>query len=135
MRALASVRKYAYDYPFEIFPWENLTMKALLMPAFLFCFSIASIPVSQPAPRKLTGKVVDSKNAPVDKAVVYLKNTTSSVVLNVVTATDGSYTFTGLARGTAYEFHAVYGPLKSETRTIAAADIHAVIVALPLQVK
>jgi hypothetical protein len=110
-------------------------MKALLIPALLFCFSTASIPVSQPLPRKLTGHVVDSKTAPVFKAVVYLKNTKSSVVLTVVTSTDGSYTFAGLAPATAYEYYAVYGPLKSETRTLAASDNHPLITALPLQVK
>lgn len=109
-------------------------MKALLIPVFLFCFSAASIPKAQPAPRTLTGHVVDSKNAPISKAIVYLKNTQSLVIKNFVTRTDGSYTFVGLTPSTAYEFYAVYGPLKSDTKTISRSDQRTEIV-MSLQVK
>jgi hypothetical protein len=109
-------------------------MKRFLIPAFLFCFSIASIPVSQPAPRTLTGRVVNSKNAPIYKAAVYLKNTQSLVIKDFVTRTDGSYTFTGLTPNTGYEVYASYGPLKSETKTITASDNRTMIV-ISLQVK
>jgi hypothetical protein len=109
-------------------------MKALLIPAFLFCFSTASIPVTQPAPRTLTGKVVDGKNAPIYKAVVYLKNTQSLDVKNFVTRADGSYTFSGLTPNTPYEVYAEYQNVQSATKTILKSDPRTQII-ISLQIK
>ena len=48
--------------------------------------------------RNLTGQVLAPSEAPLEKAVVYLKNKGNLQVRTFITAKDGSYHFSGLSR-------------------------------------
>ena len=72
--------------------------------------------------RNLTGQVLDPGEAPLAKAVVYLKNKASLQVRTFITPQDGSYHFTGLSRNVDYEIHAEFEGASSPTRTISSFD-------------
>jgi hypothetical protein len=76
----------------------------------------------QEALRSLTGHVISSQNQPVQKAIVYLKNTKSLVIKTYITETDGSYRFPALSPNVDYEVYADYQGSRSDTKTLSAFD-------------
>lgn len=76
----------------------------------------------QEALRSLTGHVISSQNQPVQKAIVYLKNTKSLVIKTYITEADGSYRFPALSPNVDYEVYADYQGSRSDTKTLSAFD-------------
>jgi protocatechuate 3,4-dioxygenase beta subunit len=77
---------------------------------------------SQQALRSLTGHVLSSQNQPLQKAIVYLKNTKSLVIKTYITEADGSYRFPALSPNVDYEVYADYQGARSDTKTLSAFD-------------
>ncbi len=72
--------------------------------------------------RTLTGHVFTSDNQPVQKAIVYLKNTKTLMVKTYITDPDGSYRFPALSLNVDYEVYADYQGGRSDTKTLSAFD-------------
>ncbi|SRR5258708_39308369 len=72
--------------------------------------------------RTLTGHVFNSQNEPLQKAIVYLKNTKTLAIKTYITDLDGEYHFPALSANADYEVHAEYQGLSSDTKTLSAFD-------------
>jgi protocatechuate 3,4-dioxygenase beta subunit len=72
--------------------------------------------------RTLTGRVFSRQGDPIDKAVVYLKNTKSLAVKTYITDPDGTYRFPALSPNVDYEIYAEYSGARSDTKTLSAFD-------------
>src|SRR5215813_9342649 len=72
--------------------------------------------------RMLIGHVISAQNQPVQKAIVYLKNTKSLLIKTYITEADGSYRFTAIAPNVDYEIYAEHEGLRSDTKTLSAFD-------------
>lgn len=72
--------------------------------------------------RTLTGQVLDQGDAPMQKAVVYLKNKGNLQVRTYNTREDGAYHFSGLSPNVDYEVRAVHEGGESSTRTLSSFD-------------
>ena len=72
--------------------------------------------------RILTGRVFSSADQPVQKAIVYLKNTKSLAVRTYISETDGSYHFPALSPNVDYEVYAEFNGARSDTKTLSAFD-------------
>lgn len=72
--------------------------------------------------RTLTGHVFSSEEQPLQKAIVYLKNTKTLLIKTYITEPDGSYRFPALAPNIDYEVYADYQGARSDTKTLSAFD-------------
>lgn len=72
--------------------------------------------------RLLTGQVTTGNNAPMDKAIVYLKNTKTLAVKTFITNPDGNYRFPALSPNVDYEVYAEVNGKKSETKVLSSLD-------------
>ena len=72
--------------------------------------------------RTVNGHVYGPNDVPLQKAIVYIKNTKSLAVKTYITDTDGTYRFTGLAQNVDYEVYADYNGKHSSTRTVSSFD-------------
>jgi Carboxypeptidase regulatory-like domain len=72
--------------------------------------------------RTLTGRVFDRQDQPVQKAVIYLKNTKSLAVKTYISDPDGSYRFPALSPNVDYEVYAEHNRARSDTKTLSAFD-------------
>jgi Carboxypeptidase regulatory-like domain len=72
--------------------------------------------------RTLTGHVVNAQNEPLQKAIVYLKNTKSLAIKTYISEADGSYRFPGLAPNVDYEVYAEHGGARSDSKTLSGFD-------------
>jgi protocatechuate 3,4-dioxygenase beta subunit len=77
---------------------------------------------SRSEPRTLSGQVFAANDQPVQKAIVYLKNTKTLLIQTYITESDGSYRFTGIAPNVDYEIYAEREGLRSDTKTLSAFD-------------
>ncbi len=77
---------------------------------------------SQTEFRTLTGHVVGAQNEPLQKAVVYLKNTKTLAIKTYISEADGSYRFSGLAPNVDYEVYAEHEGAHSDTKTLSGFD-------------
>ena len=75
-----------------------------------------------PVQRTVQGKVVDSSNAPVKGAVVYLKDGHTLSVMSKITDDQGAYRFGQLSQNTDYELWAESNGKKSKTRSISSFE-------------
>ncbi len=71
--------------------------------------------------RTLIGHVF-RQDQPVQKAIVYLKNTKSLLIKTYITDADGSYRFSGLASNVDYEIYAEQQGARSDTKTLSSFD-------------
>lgn len=72
--------------------------------------------------RLVTGVVIDAKDAPLPKAVVYLTNTHTRATKSYIAGDDGSYRFPALSLNIDYEIYAQYNGKKSDTKTVSQFD-------------
>src|SRR5215471_18208111 len=107
--------------------------KLLTIMAAALAFALAPLPVfaaAEPAAfkdpqdktRTLMGRVFDSQDQALQKAVVYLKNTKTLAVKTYITDADGSYHFPALSPNVDYEVYAEYNGARSDTKTLSAFD-------------
>ena len=72
--------------------------------------------------RTVRGAVLDKSEAPVDQAVVFLKNTRTNAVRSYIADEQGNFRFSGLDPNADYELHAEKDGAKSQTRTVSSFD-------------
>ena len=72
--------------------------------------------------RSLQGTVKTPEDAPLEAAVVKLKNVKTLQVRSFITKPDGSYTFGGLSTNADYEVWADHQGKSSDTRTLSVFD-------------
>jgi len=94
-----------------------------------FAVSPASPAVAEPQrrggladSRTLTGRVFNRQDEPVQKAIVYLKNTKTLAIKTYITEQDGSYRFPALATNVDYEVYAESQGSRSDTKTLSSFD-------------
>ena len=95
----------------------------------LACVALCFVPTagfaqrgSQNEPRTLTGHVLNGQDAPLQKAIVYLKNTKTLAIKTYISEPDGSYRFPGLATNVDYEVYAEREGARSDTKTLSGFD-------------
>jgi hypothetical protein len=77
----------------------------------------------QPAnTRSLQGIVSSAEGAPIDQAVVQLKDTKTLAIRSFITRQDGSYHFHGLSTDTDYEVRAENKGATSDSKTLSSFD-------------
>ncbi|MFP5228663.1 MAG: carboxypeptidase-like regulatory domain-containing protein [Acidobacteriota bacterium] len=72
--------------------------------------------------KNLQGKVFDANDAPINGAIVYLKNSRNNAVKTYLSEKDGAYRFAGLQADTDYSVWAAFHGEKSGTRTVSSFD-------------
>ena len=72
--------------------------------------------------RTVHGTVVDKDEAPVETAIVYLKDLHTQDITTHLSASDGQFRFTGLDINVDYEIHAEHNGLTSSTHQISNFD-------------
>lgn len=72
--------------------------------------------------RTLTGRVVNAQDAPVQKAIVYLKNAKTLAIKTYISEPDGTYRFPGLAANVDYEVYAEHEGARSPVKTLSGFD-------------
>lgn len=72
--------------------------------------------------RTVRGTVVDKNEAPVDSAVVYLKNAHTQDITTHLSGNDGQFSFSGLDLNVDYEIHAELEGMTSSTRSVSSFD-------------
>ena len=68
------------------------------------------------------GRVVTAQDAPVPKAIVYLKNAKTLAIKTYISEPDGSYRFPGLAANVDYEVYAEHEGARSPVKTLSGFD-------------
>lgn len=101
--------------------------RAVLLAAGVAClcmpvWAVAQSGGSRGEMRSLIGHVFIGETQPVQKAVVYLKNTKTLAVKTYITEPDGSYRFPALAPNVDYEVYAEFQGAHSDTKTLSAFD-------------
>ena len=97
----------------------------VLLPVSVYSLSMAagSQKKSKAEPmRALTGHVIGSQSEPLEKAIVYLKNTKTLAIKTYISDPDGGYRFPALMPNIDYEVHAEFNGEHSETRTLSGLD-------------
>jgi hypothetical protein len=93
---------------------------ALLLPA---CFAWAQGKKGEEQnTRSVQGFVTTTEDAPVDGAVVQLKNTKTTQIRSFITKDHGSYYFHGLSTDVDYELSAQYQGSSSPSKTLSSFD-------------
>ena len=77
---------------------------------------------SQGDSRTLTGHVLNSQNEPLQKAIVYLKNTKNLAIKTYITEPDGTFRFSGLSNNIDYEVYAEHDGARSDIKTLSGFD-------------
>lgn len=72
--------------------------------------------------RTVRGVVVDKSEAPVQSAVVFLKNLRTNQVRSYIADNEGAFRFSGLDPNADYEVHAEKDGAKSQTRQASSFD-------------
>jgi hypothetical protein len=72
--------------------------------------------------RSVQGVVRNASDQPVERAVVYLKDTKTLRVKSFITQQDGQYQFHGLSTDVDYELHAKHENATSDVRTLSVFD-------------
>jgi len=109
-----------------------VVMVAAIVVSLLPAFALAEAePAAYKDPqdhtRTLSGRVFDRQDQPLEKAVVYLKNTKSLVVKTYITDPDGSYRFPALSPNIDYEVYAEHNGARSDTKTLSSFDNRKVV--------
>ena len=103
------------------------TMAAIL----LACGALLAVPTAgatgfiqrgQGEARTLVGHVLDDREQPLQKAIVYLKNTKNLAIKTYISEPDGTFRFSGLAPNIDYEIYAEHEGARSDTKTLSGFD-------------
>jgi hypothetical protein len=99
------------------------TVGLILLSVSACALAMAVEPQKKSEPmRALTGHVVGSQNEPLEKAIVYLKNTKTLAIKTYISDADGSYRFPALMPNIDYEVHAELNGEHSDTKTLSGLD-------------
>lgn len=105
--------------------WIRIFAAAILSGAF----AAAMVSIAAPSPamaqsraRSVQGRVVNSDNAPISGAIVYLNNTRSNAVESYITQQDGAYSFEQISSTDDYHLWAQVNEKKSKVKTISSFD-------------
>lgn len=101
--------------------------KAKLAFSILLCVLVlAQVPAfagkDKDTSKSVTGLVIDSKDATLEGAIVYLKDTKSLAVKSYISDAKGEFHFRGLSPNVDYEVHAEHGGGSSKTKTVSSFD-------------
>jgi Carboxypeptidase regulatory-like domain len=77
---------------------------------------------SQGEARTLIGHVLDDREQPLPKAIVYLKNTKSLAIKTYISEPDGTFRFSGLSANIDYEVYAEHEGARSDVKTLSGFD-------------
>ena len=99
----------------------------LLASGALFVFPTANATAvfqrgAQGEARTLVGHVLDDREQPLQKAIVYLKNTKNLAIKTYISEPDGTFRFSGLAPNIDYEVYAEHEGARSDTKTLSGFD-------------
>lgn len=72
--------------------------------------------------KNLQGKVLDGHDAPINGAIVYLRNSRNNDVKSFISTSDGAYRFADLSADTDYTVWAAFHGKKSATRDVSSFD-------------
>jgi len=72
--------------------------------------------------RTLVGHVLNDREQPLAKAIVYLKNTKNLAIKTYISEPDGTFRFSGLAPNIDYEVYAEHEGARSDTKTLSGFD-------------
>jgi Carboxypeptidase regulatory-like domain len=72
--------------------------------------------------RTLIGHVFNDREQPVQKAIVYLKNTKNLAIKTYISEADGAFRFSGLAPNIDYEVYAEHEGGRSDAKTLSGFD-------------
>jgi hypothetical protein len=72
--------------------------------------------------RTLVGHVLDDREQPLQKAIVYLKNTKNLAIKTYISEPDGTFRFSGLSSNIDYEVYAEHEGARSDTKTLSGFD-------------
>jgi len=107
---------------------RSIAGKVVLVSCSLAAFTLATPRVNVlaqqrgPVQRVVQGKVMDKSDAPLQGAVVYLKDGHSLAVKSFISGDQGGYRFGQLAQNTDYEIWAESNGKKSSVKTISSFD-------------
>jgi hypothetical protein len=87
----------------------------------LVLLTTLSLP-AQTQSRFLGGKVMDSNDQGIPRAIVYLKNTKTLVIKTYIAEQDGAYHFPGLSPNADYEVYAESNGKRSDVKTVSSFD-------------
>jgi hypothetical protein len=72
--------------------------------------------------RTLVGHVLNDREQPLPKAIVYLKNTKNLAIKTYISEPDGTFRFSGLTPNIDYEVYAEHEGARSDTKTLSGFD-------------
>jgi hypothetical protein len=101
---------------------RKIALIALVAFAATVLFAQGKPKGSETQSRTIRGTVVDKDEAPVDSAVVYLKNAHTNDIVTHLSEPDGQFRFTGLDINVDYEIHAEKEGWTSSSRSISNFD-------------
>jgi hypothetical protein len=101
---------------------RKIALVALVVLAATALFAQGTSKKSESQLRTIRGTVVDKDEAPVDSAVVYLKNLHTQDIVTHLSESDGQFRFTGLDINVDYEIHAELEGLTSSSRSVSNFD-------------
>lgn len=108
--------------------FRSIAGKMVLVSCSFAAFTLATPRVNVlaqqrgPVQRVVQGKVMDKSDAPLQGAVVYLKDGHSLAVKSFISGDQGDYRFGQLAQNTDYEIWAESNGKKSPVKTISSFD-------------
>jgi hypothetical protein len=107
---------------------KKLTAVAAILLAFGVLLAVSTagatafIQRGQGEARTLVGHVLDDREQPLQKAIVYLKNTKNLAIKTYISEPDGTFRFSGLASNIDYEVYAEHEGAHSDTKTLSGFD-------------
>jgi hypothetical protein len=101
---------------------RKIALVALVVLAATALFAQGTSKKSESQLRTIRGTVVDKDEAPVDSAVVYLKNLHTQDIVTHLSESDGQFRFTGLDLNVDYEIHAELEGWTSSSRSVSNFD-------------
>jgi hypothetical protein len=99
-----------------------ILLAAVALPAVPTAGATAFFQRGQNEARTLVGHVLDDREQPLQKAIVYLKNTKNLAIKTYISEPDGTFRFSGLSNNIDYEVYAEHDGARSDTKTLSGFD-------------